>query len=232
VPAELGELGPPAAHAGNVEESRLTWYGGIGWAGLDALGVRWALTVLPSLPAVAFAGAATAAVAVRDGSAYYHPDVVLEHALDPHVPLGPEAWLAIAGCLAAKSPDLPRVAADLIVTSVEDGRFDAPALGEATAWLVDNDFAKVNRLEAPLRDAARVSPLHAAQVVRTIEGFLAHLGTRPRTLHGLLEVAVEAASATGQRMHDELARGTLERITGEVSSSSKLGRLSRSLLDR
>jgi hypothetical protein len=33
-------------------------------------------------------------------------------------------------------------------------------------------------------------------------------------------------------MHDELARGTLERITGEVSSSSKLGRLSRSLLDR
>jgi hypothetical protein len=121
--------------------------------------------------------------------AYYHPDVVLEHALDPHVPLGPEAWLAIAGCLAAKPPELPRVAADLIVTSVEDGRFDAPALGEATAWLVDNDFAKVNRLEAPLRDVARVSPLHAAQVVRTIEGLL----RAPRN------AAAHAARAAGGR---------------------------------
>jgi hypothetical protein len=43
-------------------------------------------------------------------------------ALDRHVPLGREAWLATAACLVAKSPDLPRVAADLVVASIEDER--------------------------------------------------------------------------------------------------------------
>jgi hypothetical protein len=37
---------------------------------------------------------------------------------------------------------------DLLVASVDDGRFDAGALAEALAWLVDNDFMKLNRLEA------------------------------------------------------------------------------------
>jgi hypothetical protein len=230
VPEELADLGPPVAHAGAAEEGDTTWYGAIGWAGLDALGVRWALTVLPSLPEVGFAGAATAAVEAREGSAYHHPEAVLDHALDPQVPLRFEAWLAVAACLVAKSPDLPRVAVDLLIASIEDGRFDAEALGEEIAWLIDNDFAKVNRLEAPLRDVARVSPLHAVQVVRTIEGVLAQLTTRPHGLHALLEVAAESATTTGRRIEDERARGALERTAANASPSSKVGKLARSLL--
>lgn len=230
VQAELGELGPLAAHAGAIEEGNATWYGATGWAGHDALGVRWGLTVLPVLPEVAFAGAATAAVEAREGSAYHHPDAVLEHALDPHVPLGREAWLAVAACLVAKSADLPRVAVDLLVESIEDGRFDADVLGEEIAWLVDNDFAKVTRLEAPLRDVARVSRLHGVQVVRAVEGVLAHVATRPHGLHTLLEVGVEGATATGRLIEDERARAALERIAGDVSASSKLGKLVRKLL--
>jgi hypothetical protein len=201
-----------------------------GWAGHDALGARWALTVLPSLPQAAFAAAATAAVDAREGSAYQHPEVVLEYALDPHVPLQREAWLAVAGCLVAKSPDLPRTAGDLLVAAIEDGRFDAETLGEEIAWLIDNDFAKVNRLEAPLRDVARVSPLHAAQVVRAGEAVLAHLETRPRNLHSLLEVAAESATATGREIADARARATLERVAADVSPSSKLATLARALL--
>ena len=157
---------------------------------------------------------------------------MLEHALDPLVPLGPEAWLAVAACLVAKSPDLPRVAVDVVVTSIDDGRFDAEALGDAIAWLVDNDFAKPSRLEAPLRDVARVSPRHGAQIVRAIESVLARLGATPRGLHALLEVAVESATATRRPIADERARAALERIAGEVSPSSKLGKLARALLDR
>ena len=103
---------------------------------------------------------------------------------------------------------------------------------ELSAWLVDNELAKVNRMEAPLRDVARVSPLHAAQVARMLEAFLAHLATEPRTLHALLEVAVEASTATGRRVEDERARATLERLAAGVSAGSKLGKLSLSLLDR
>jgi hypothetical protein len=229
-PSELAELARAAAHAGALEENRATWWAAMGWGGFDVLGVRWALTVLPSLPEVGFAGAAGAAVDAREGSAYYHPDAVLEHALDPHIPLGREAWLATAACLVAKSPDLPRVAGDLLVASIEDARFDAEKLGAEIAWLADNDFAKVNRLQAPLRDVARISPLHAAQVVCAIEVVLARLGTRPHGLHALLEVAVDGASATGRRVVDERARGTLTRVAADVSPSSKLGRLARALL--
>src|SRR5262249_10654470 len=151
------------------------WFGSPGWSGHDALGVRWGLTVLPCFPEVAFAEAAIRAVDSRDGSAYHHPNVVLEHALDAHAPLRAEAWLGAAACLAHKSPDPPRAAAALLVASVEDGRFDADALGDGLAWLVDNDFAKINRPEAALRDVSRVSRLHAVQVQRAIESVLAHL---------------------------------------------------------
>ena len=226
-PDQLLVLQRAVSLAGSGSDEQRTWYGPIGWAGVDALGVRWSLTVLPSLPEVAFAGAATAAVSERDSASYRHPEVVLEHALDPHMPLGPEAWLATAACLVAKSPDLPRAATDLIVAAIEDGRFDAAALGAELAWLVDNDFAKINRLEAPLRDVARLSPLHAAYVAQAIEAVLAQLSTAPRGLHAVLEVAVAGAT----RIRDPRARSTLERIAGEVSGSSKLGKLARALLE-
>jgi hypothetical protein len=229
-PSELGELAPAAAHAGAMSENRAAWWRAMGWGGFDPLGVRWALTVLPSVPEVAFAGAAVAAVDAREGAASYCPDAVLEHALDPHVPLGREAWLATAACLVAKSPDLPRVAVDLLVASVEDARFDAEKLGVEITWLVDNDFAKVNRLERPLRDVARVSQLHAAQTVRAIEVVLGHLETRPHGLQALLEVAVDGAAASGRRVTGERARGALARVAADVSPSSKLGKLARTLL--
>ena len=228
VPSELGTLGPLVADAGVIEDS--SWYGPRGWGGEDALGVRWALTVLPSLPQLAFAAAAADAIASRDGAAYHHPDAVIAYALDASVPLGREAWLATAACLVAKSPDLSRVAADLVVSSVADGRFDGRSLGQAIAWLADNDFAKLNRLEAPLRDVARVSSLHGAQVVVTAESVLAHLAVAPRTLHSLLDVVVEASSATGRRIEDERARAFLGTISETASRSSKLGTLTRSLL--
>jgi hypothetical protein len=54
--------------------------------------------------------------------------------------------------------------------------------------------------------------------------------TRPRALHALLDVAVESAAATGGRVEDERARATLVGIVDDVSASSKIGKLARSLL--
>jgi hypothetical protein len=85
----LGELGRIAEHAGAAESGRKWWYGGAtAWAGFDRLGNRWALTVLPSMPDVAFAGAATVAVAARDGD-MGHPEAPLELALERELPLTP-----------------------------------------------------------------------------------------------------------------------------------------------
>ena len=131
----------------------------------------------------------------------------------------------------AKAPDLHRVATDVLVASIEDGRFDADASGEALAWLAGEGLAKVSRLEGPLRDAGRVSPLHAAQIVRLTEALLAHLGATPHGLHAPLEAALEHATTARAAIERADARATLERIVGEVSASSKLGRLARGLLE-
>jgi hypothetical protein len=159
------------------------------------------------------------------------PAQSLEHALLPTVPLGETAWLAAGAALVAKSPDLRRLGTDVLVASIADGRFDADAAGEALAWLTDGRLAKVSRFDGPLRDAGRVSARHAAQVVRLVEAFLTHLGATPHGLHGPLEVALEHATTGGSRVERPEARAALERIAGEVSASSKLGRLARGLLD-
>ena len=52
----------------------------------------------------------------------------------------------------------------------------------------------------------------------------------PRTLAGVLELAQELAAASGYRVDDGAERHALERITRQVSKSSKLGRAARGLL--
>jgi Family of unknown function (DUF6493) len=234
VPSGLGELGRIAEHAGAADHGKRAWYGSpIAWAGFDRLGSRWALTVLPSVPDVAFAGAATLAVAARDASdtSAGHPEAPLEMALDRDLALTPTAWLTVAACLVLQAPRVTRVAVDLLVASAEDGRCDAHRLGSELAWLLDNDLAKATRLEAPLREVARVSPLHAARTLGTIESLLAGLGSRPHGLHVVLDVAAECSASTGRRIDDERARSTLRAIADEASPSSKRGRLARSLLE-
>ena len=193
--------------------------------------MRWALTVLPGDPEPGYGHALRAAVVHRDGqSAYGHPEVVLEHALDPDVPITQLGWQAVAAGLLGRPQEVKRAAVDVVVQSVVDGRFDAELLASGLAWLVSNELGKPSRLEQPLRDAGRVSPLHAAQVARTVVGLAAALPATPRGLVGPLELASKLSAATGYRVNGGAERAALERIAAEVSASSKLGRSARALL--
>jgi Family of unknown function (DUF6493) len=229
IPEVFAEISQRARAVGRFEGS--VWEGSAPWGSEDALGSRWCLTLAPSFPELSFAGAAALIAKTLEGSPHFHPEPALEHALDTNVPLGETAWLAVGAALVAKSPDLRRLATDVLVESVSDGRFDADATGDAVAWLVDDGMAKVSRVEAPLRDVGRVSTLHAAQVVRLVEALVTGLRATPHGLHGILEVALEQATAAGVTVERADARAALERIAGEVSASSKLGRLTRGLLD-
>jgi uncharacterized protein DUF6493 len=155
---------------------------------------------------------------------------VLEHALDPSVPITSLGWHAVAAGLLCKPQEVQRAAVDVVAQSVDDGRFDAESLAVALAWLVANDLGKPSRLERPLRDAGRVSALHAAQVARTIVSFAGALPETPRTLAGVLELAHELAVSSGYRVDGGAEHAALERITREVSRSSRLGRAARGLL--
>ena len=228
LPAGLGTLDGAVAAVGAASKESI-WLRAPAWGSWDRLGSAWSLTVLPAHPEVAFAGAAQAIGESLDANPQLNPEPALEHALDPAVPLSPVAWLAVAGALVAKAPDLHRLATDVLVASIDDARFDADAAGEALAWLAGQGLAKVSRLEGPLRDAGRASPLHAAQVVRLTEALLAHLGATPHGLHASLEAALEHATTARAAIERTDARTALERIAGEVS---KLGRLARGLLEK
>ena len=231
-PAALGSLTGRIAPPDEKEEDDLSFaWGWNPWGTSDALGIRWALTVLPGDPEPAYGNALRAAVDSRDGrSAYGHPEIVLEHALSPDVPITPLGWHAVAAGLLGKPQEVTRAAVDVLVQTVDDGRFDAEALAAGLAWLVANDLGKPNRLEQPLRDAGRLSPLHAAQTARVIVGLTAALPETPRTLAAVLELARELAAASGYSVDGGAERSALERIAGEMSKTSKLGRAARGLL--
>ena len=200
------------------------------WPVADTLGARWLMTLMPAFPEIQFARALTAIVDFVDGSPYRHPEVVLEWMLDPAVPLRDPAWTAVAAALVAKSPDLQRAAADVVVATVSDGRFDPERLGSGIAWLLAGGFGTLTRIEAPLRDAGRVSPLHAAQIVRALEALLAAASADQRHLHVPLGLALDLAASAGTAIESEPARMTAERIAGSASKSSKVGKAAGGLL--
>jgi hypothetical protein len=230
LPAGLGPLAKAVAEVGRPHKGSI-WLEPPLWGAWDTLGARWCLTVVPAHPEVSFAGAARLIAERLDEAPQLHPDVVLEHALDARVPLEGIAWLAVAGGLLAKSPDLQRLATDVVVASIADGRFDADGLARALAWLLDECRGKASRLEGPLRDAGRASGLHAVAVVRVTEALLASLSATPHGLQAPLEVMLDNAARIGVTVQRPEARAALERIGDEVSRSSKLGRVTRSLLE-
>jgi uncharacterized protein DUF6493 len=229
LPDYLGPLRETVRAIGRSHRSSI-WLDSRAWGSWDALGVRWALLALPTHPEVAFAGAARLIVDQLDANPQLHPQVVLEYALDPHVRIGEVGWLAVAGGLVTKSPDLQRVATDLVVVSVEDGRFEADALANALGWLSTNGFVKASRLQAPLRDVGRVSSRHAVAVLDVTEGLLVRLEEAPHGMHAPLEAVLEHATRAGLAVKRPEARATLERFGSQVSRSSKLGRTVQSLL--
>lgn len=232
---DLSSLGPLeeaalALRGGNEKE--YWWAAPPAWGGSGRLSAKWCLTVVPSLPELAFAGAAAACVEAIDGrSTYLNPDVTFQYALERMVPLQPVAWLAVATALLGKAEDARRPAVDLVIQAVDDGRFDAGELGRALDWLLEEGLGKLPRLVPPLRDISRVSAAHAAAAFGVIEALLSANGKTPHGTQTVLELAVEIAAATGVRIDSRAARATLERMSGEVSKSAKLGKLARQLLE-
>ena len=230
-------LAPELAGVGEVRDSleqigRLKsewWQEDMLWLAGDELGARWLLTQIPAVPEIQFARAASAVVDFVDSSVYRHPEVVLEQMLSPAVPLRDPAWDVVAASLLAKSPDLQRLAVDVLVTAVEDERYDAEKLGTGLARLLDAGVGSATRLRQPLRDAGRVSPLHAAQVVRGVGEAVARLTTTPHGLVAPLEAAAELSAGCGHRL-DGAKRDALERLASTVSPTAKLAKLARTLV--
>jgi hypothetical protein len=200
------------------------------WPAGDSLGARWLCTLLPGNPEVQFARGMTAIADFIDKNPYRNPEGALELMLEPNVPVRDPGWTAVAATLLAKSPDLQRIGTDIVLTTISDGRFDPGRLGAGIAWLLRAGFGTITRIEAPLRDAARISPLHEAQVVRALEALLVAAPEGQRSLHVPLGVALDLATASRTGLNDAGARGAIARVGDKASKTSKIGKAAHGLL--
>jgi hypothetical protein len=202
-----------------------------GWFATDPLGVRWLSTLVPWLPDANIAAAAIRLWPEFDSNNVEGlPEIALERALDEDTALRDVTWLALAEGLVARSPQVGRITTDVLITAIEDGRFDPAALAAGLAWLLARGRGVLTRAVAPLRDIARVSVLHAAQTFRLLNEIAATTPTPPRNFYALLELMLELGIELDAQIEPS-ARAALERVSREASASSKLGRTARSLTE-
>ena len=74
--------------------------------------------------------------------------------------------------LAAKQADEHGLATDGLIAAIDDGRIDGPLLGGSMRALLPTGLIKPARWAKTLRDAARVSSLHARIVVLEVVQYL------------------------------------------------------------
>ncbi len=201
------------------------------WAALDALGARWLATVAPAAQEVAYAAAAAAVwLGLDANNIESRPDAMFEVSFSPLAGLGRCAWQALAHGLLAKSAAATRAATDVIVASIDDGRFDPAALAAALNWTFENGKGVLPRVVTQLRDVARLSDLHAAQVFRFGQQYIATAKTVDKTANPLLELMLETGVLLGASVTLPDARTTLEGAIASTGATSKLATTSRRLL--
>jgi hypothetical protein len=145
----------------------------------------------------------------------------LEALTDPDLPLRTMGLLLLTVGLAAKQPDEAGLATDGLIAAIEDGRVDGRLLGGSMGLLLSTGLVKAARWAKTLGVAARVSPLHARVVARTIQHTLSEeLKNTPRDLLALLELLKETLVELGEPVSVGDARNWLTAFKGSGKTSS------------
>jgi hypothetical protein len=151
----------------------------------------------------------------------------LERLNDPDVPLKPMALLLLTLGLAAKQADEHGLATDALIAAVDDGRIDGLLLGRSLRALLASGLVKTARWAKTMRDAARVSPLHARIIAHAIQIALEEgLAEPPRDLLVLLELLKELLAEIGEPVSQEPLRTWL----AGWKTSGKTGKVVNDLL--
>ncbi len=155
--------------------------------------------------------------------ARWNDRLFLEPLLDPNEPFGPMARLLLATAMATKEAAQRRLAVDVVIQAVGDGRLDTDALAEglvgAAAWTAPA------RLAGTFEEAASAGPLQALVVRRAGLAVLPEHDPAARGLSALLEILLDLCTLAGAAVEGP-ARPWLGRLTG----SSKAARAATALL--
>lgn len=188
---------------------------------------RWAATVWP-LDREAFFSTGFESLARLDrGSNAVRLSRPYAELLGSDPLLKPMARLFLAVALSSPNAEDYGLATDALIAAIDDGRVDAPRLGETLRTLLSTPLVKLTRWARRLGDAARVSPLHAQVIAGALQlALVDDLTWAPKDLHVLLERLKELLIELGEPLAESRARQSLGRLT----RSGKTGKLIRELL--
>jgi hypothetical protein len=150
----------------------------------------------------------------------------VEPLLDPDVPIGPMGRLVLASALSSGRPELQGLGVDALIAAIDDGRIDGRNLGAALQRLVADGLAKGPRIAKALREAARVSPLHAGVTARALQIALIVPDPSTRDLNVLLELLKELLIEIGERISDR----EVEAFLRSLKVSDKTAKLIQDIL--
>lgn len=141
-------------------------------------------------------------------------------------PVGPFAALLIALGLAAKETGEAMLAVDSLIASVEGGRLDGGALGEALAAAASSGAILFTRVARQLAKAAQAGPRVARAIFGALELlFESGAGTAAADYGRLIEFAHELSIQTGLRLTRPGVRVALGRIKTGGKASKALAAL-------
>ncbi len=134
------------------------------------------------------------------------------------------AALALLIASQCKNAEIRTTALDAWIALIADGRGDARLLGNVLGRLCSDGWLRLNRLTAVLREASRVSPLHAWTIAEMLQDLVAAYAELPADAHYVLQLLRELLVELGLRIRPEL-RSKLETNSG----SGKTAKLARQL---
>jgi hypothetical protein len=206
----------------------LVSWGSVYDPGRDPTQARWMETVRPGHREPR---AAVAAFAIGDNvdwwTARWSDRVALEPYLDAWTPLGPMARLLVGTALGQREAGERGLAADVVITAIEDGRLDAAALADGLERAAARGVDRPRRWADALGNAAAASPGHAAVVAEAIARVLpAVADRRPADLIDLVRLLQELVAELGQPVHPA-AHDALKALSG---TGGRLSGIARALL--
>jgi hypothetical protein len=201
------------------------------WTGRsDPAMFRWVATIQPGYrePWAAIGGLLIARN-VDWWSAEWGNRAFIEPFIEPVTSIGPHARQLLGLALGQKEAGERGLATDVVRLALADGRLTASDLAEGLTAVAEMACDRPNRWALSLAEVAAESDDHVSAVAEAIAQTLPALAERPAAkLVPLLRLFDELLAATDAPPVD-VARPTLERLTG---AGGQAGRLARSILSR
>jgi hypothetical protein len=148
-----------------------------------------------------------------------------EFLFDPDVSLARNGRYFICAAMSSKNNDLSRLAVDVLISAVGDIRIGARDYGAAMAAFLPSKIITTVRWIRGLRDASKVSPLHAQFVWQAVSALIRNAASQENASHiPFLELLIELQIAHGFGIDESTRRCLADIASSGTGKTTKLAK--------